>query len=79
MTPAQLRMARNALKLGVRELAQIANVTTATITRYENERGGLNMVTQEKLVSSLEALGINFLKNGDPSVGAGVSLGIGRG
>lgn len=74
MTPAQLRMARNALKLGVRELAEAANVTTATITRFENERGGLNSVTQEKLISALETMGITFLANGQSAVGAGVSL-----
>lgn len=78
MTPAQLRMARNALKLGVRELAEVANVTTATITRFENERGGLNAVTQEKLVGALETMGITFLNHGQSAIGAGVSLRLGR-
>ena len=31
MTPAQIRMARNALRLGVRELAELAKVTPATV------------------------------------------------
>ncbi|WHA40585.1 helix-turn-helix domain-containing protein [Agrobacterium larrymoorei] len=79
MTPAQLRMARNALKLGVRELAEITKVTTATITRFENERGGLNTQTQIKLLDALHDMGITFLKDGEPSVGLGVSLASGRG
>jgi len=64
MTPAQLRMARSALKIGVRDLAAMANVTTATITRYENERGGLNSSTLEKLKTALTEAGVIFLDNG---------------
>ena len=67
MTPAQLRMARSALKIGVRDLAELADVTTATITRYENERGGLNQATESKLRIALEKAGIEFL--GDTGVG----------
>lgn len=79
MIPAQLRMARNALKMGVRELAEIAGVTTATITRFENERGGLNSVTQEKLIGALETMGITFLNHGQSAIGPGVSMRPGRG
>lgn len=79
MIPAQLRMARNALKLGVRELAEIAGVTTATITRFENERGGLNSLTQEKLVGALETMGITFLNHGQSAIGPGVSMRPDRG
>lgn len=68
MTPAQLRMARSALKIGVRELAEMADVTTATITRFENERGGLNSATEKKLEAALTAVGIEFLN------GTGVRL-----
>ena len=68
MTPAQLRMARSALKIGVRDLAKLADVTTATITRFENERGGLNAVTQDKLQAALQAAGIEFYN------GTGVKL-----
>lgn len=67
MTPAQLRMARSALKIGVRDLAELADVTTATITRYENERGGINQATEVKLRSALEKAGIEFL--GETGVG----------
>ena len=72
MTPAQLRMARSALKIGIRELAEMADVTTATITRYENERGGLNAATSHKLKSALESAGVIFIEqNGN---GPGVRL-----
>lgn len=72
MTPAQLRMARAALKIGVRDLADLSEVTTATITRYENERGGLNAATAAKLKASLLEAGIIFIDaNGN---GPGVRL-----
>ncbi|WP_288081784.1 helix-turn-helix transcriptional regulator [Shinella sp.] len=72
MDSSQLRMARAGLKIGVRDLAVMAGVTTATITRFENERGGLNAVTQSKLKAALEAAGIIFIdQNGN---GPGVRL-----
>ena len=72
MDSAQLRMARAALKIGVRDLAKLAGVTTATITRFENERGGLNSVTNAKLQGALESAGIIFIdQNGN---GPGVRL-----
>ncbi|WP_234804051.1 helix-turn-helix domain-containing protein [Ensifer adhaerens] len=72
MDSAQLRMARAALKIGVRELASLAGVTTATITRFENERGGLNQATSAKLKAALEQAGIIFIaQNGN---GPGVRL-----
>lgn len=72
VTPSQVRMARAALKIGVRDLAKMANVTTATITRYENERGGLQADTRDKIQSALESAGVEFVpENGG---GAGVRL-----
>lgn len=72
MDSSQLRMARAGLKIGVRDLAAMAGVTTATITRFENERGGLNAVTQSKLKAALEAAGIIFIdQNGN---GPGIRL-----
>ena len=35
MTPAQCRMARAAIEMGVRELAEAAKVSTNTVTRFE--------------------------------------------
>ena len=74
MSPAQMRMARVALRIGVRELATMAGVTTATITRYENERGGLLAATRDKIQTALETAGVQFLSEGDMAVGPGVSL-----
>lgn len=71
MTPAQLRMARAALKIGVRDLAEMAGVTPNTISRIEN--GGDAMAsTLDKLKKALEAAGVVFIpENGG---GAGVRL-----
>lgn len=68
MTPAQLRMGRSATRLGVRELALLAGVTPATVTRFETERGGINMKTAAALQEALEKLGVVFIaKNGGPA------------
>lgn len=75
MTPAQLRMARNALRLGVRELAALAGVSFTTITRFENERGGLNHSSAEAIQKALALQGIQLLKTGEVAGGPGVSLG----
>lgn len=61
MYPVQLRMARAALQIGVRELAQTADVATATIVRFEKERGGLNTVTMNKLKAALDEAGLMFI------------------
>ena len=61
MTPAQLRMARAALRLGVREVADLAGVAPYTVSRFETEQGGLRLDTAEKLKSALERLGVNFV------------------
>lgn len=72
LTPSQMRMARAALKIGVRDLAEMASVTTATLTRYENERGGMHSDTRDKVKRALESAGVEFIpENGG---GAGVRL-----
>ena len=60
MTPAQLRMARAAVRLGVREVAELAGVAPYTISRFETEQGGLRLDTSEKLKAALVGLGIRF-------------------
>ncbi|WP_261333404.1 XRE family transcriptional regulator [Rhizobium leguminosarum] len=52
----------------------MAGVTTATITRYENERGGLLAATRDKIQITLESAGISFLADGDVAAGPGVSF-----
>ncbi len=74
MTPAQLRMARNALRIGTRELAEKAGVSFTTISRFETEKGGMQHASAEAIRKALEAQGIQFLDNGDVAAGPGVAL-----
>ena len=74
MTPAQVRMARSALRIGVRELAEMADVTPATITRFETEKGGLQHSSAESIRKALEAQGVQFLEGGQVAAGSGVAL-----
>ena len=71
MTPAQCRMARAALSLGAREVADAARVTANTITQIE--RGGvLSEKTVAAVRAALERSGVEFIpENGG---GAGVRL-----
>jgi transcriptional regulator with XRE-family HTH domain len=71
ITGTQCRMARAAVGMGVRELAEKATVSTNTITRFE--RGdSLYSRTTEAIRSALEAAGVEFIpENG---AGAGVRL-----
>lgn len=74
MTPVQVRMARAALRLGVRELAELASVTPATVTRFETEKGGLQHASAEAIRKALEAQGVQFLESGQVAAGPGVAL-----
>jgi transcriptional regulator with XRE-family HTH domain len=65
-------MARAALQLGVRELAELSKTSAMTITRFETGKSGGHADTLRKLQTSLEAAGIEFIaENGG---GAGVRL-----
>lgn len=71
MTPAQCRMARAALELGVRDLAKLADVAPSTVTRLERGNG-LYARTVEAIRAALEGAGVEFIpENGG---GAGVRL-----
>lgn len=71
MTPAQCRMARSGLSLGVRELAEAAQVSTNTITRFEKGEE-LRPRTIDAIRAALEAAGAEFIaENGG---GFGVRL-----
>ncbi|GLS34527.1 hypothetical protein GCM10010869_01150 [Mesorhizobium tianshanense] len=64
-------MARAALQIGVRELADAAKVSTNTITRFEKGEE-LKERTVDALRTALEAAGVEFIpENGG---GAGVRL-----
>ena len=71
MTPVQCRMARAALNLGVIELANLAEVSTNTVTRFERgER--VKLSTIDRMRAALEQAGVEFIpENGG---GAGVRL-----
>lgn len=69
ISPAQLRMARAALDLGVRDVAKLAGVGPNTVSRYENgadARGSTIM----RLQRALEQAGVVFLdeNGGGPGV-----------
>jgi transcriptional regulator with XRE-family HTH domain len=76
MSPEQVKMARAALGLGVRELGEISGVSFTTISRYENGKSGLHMATADALRKALEAQGIQFLESGQVAAGPGVALGV---
>lgn len=64
-------MARVALGLGVRELAEKAGVSTNTIARFERGED-IKASTMEAIRTTLEAAGVQFIaENGG---GAGVRL-----
>jgi transcriptional regulator with XRE-family HTH domain len=62
MKAVQCRMARAALQLGVRELAALAQVSTATITKLERGEALLPR-TAEAVQRALEAQGVQFIDN----------------
>ena len=69
MDAAQCRMARAALQLGVRELAAMARVAPATISRLERGEP-LYPRTLEAIRAALEATGVEFI----PENGGGVGV-----
>ncbi len=60
LTPAQCRMARAGLQLGVRELAEAAKVSTNTITRFEGGQPLLER-TMGTVQRALEIAGAEFI------------------
>ena len=71
MLPIQCRMARTALNLGVKELAELANVSTNTVSRLEAGEE-LKPRTVAAIRHALESAGVEFIaENGG---GAGVRL-----
>jgi transcriptional regulator with XRE-family HTH domain len=60
-------MARAALKLEVRQLADAANVSTSTIVRFERGEA-LLLRTVDAIHAALEAAGVEFTNGGQPGV-----------
>lgn len=73
ITPLQLRLARTALRLGIRELAEAAGVSPTTVTRFESGRGGVHSGTLASLEAALEKQGIVFVA-ADETGGATIRL-----
>lgn len=76
MKPEQVKMARVALGLGVRELGELAGVSFTTISRFETGKSGLQLSTAEAIRRALEAQGVQFLEGGQVAAGPGVALGV---
>lgn len=74
MTPEQVKMARAALGLGVRELGELAGVSFTTISRFETGKSGLQLSTAQTIRNALEAQGVQFLESGQVATGPGVAL-----
>ncbi|NBC31071.1 MAG: helix-turn-helix domain-containing protein [Alphaproteobacteria bacterium] len=71
MKPIQCRMARTALGWGVRDLAEAAEVSPNTVTRFERGET-LHKRTITALRTALETAGVDFI---DPNGGGpGVRL-----
>jgi transcriptional regulator with XRE-family HTH domain len=73
MTSLQLKLARTALGLGVRELAAAAGVSPTTVTRFESGKGGIQSGNLEKLQKVLEDGGVTFL-GAEGGVGPGIRV-----
>ncbi|MGC0052205.1 helix-turn-helix domain-containing protein [Brucella pituitosa] len=64
MTPLQLRLARTALKMGVRDLAAETGITANTISRIENGNDA-KQSTVDQLRRVLESHGIEFINTAE--------------
>lgn len=73
INPAQIRMARAALGISVRVLAERAKVADSTIHRFEANKGGMQANTLDRLQVALEEQGVIFVA-ADAAGGPGVRL-----
>lgn len=69
LVPTQVKMARAALGLGVRDLAKLAGVSPNTVTRFEGG-GGVHTSNLQKIQAALETAGVAFIpeNGGGPGV-----------
>jgi transcriptional regulator with XRE-family HTH domain len=68
ITGDQIRMARAALRLGIRDLAKLAKVAPMTVSRLETGRSGGHADTVRKIEQALEKAGIEFINGDFPGV-----------
>lgn len=73
ITSLQMKLARTALGLGVRELAAAAEVAPSTVQRFESGKGDMHSKTLDKVQRVLEAGGIIFIP-ADAHGGPGIRL-----
>lgn len=73
ISSAQIRMARAALGITVRVLADRAKVADSTIHRFESNKGGMQASTLDRLQVALEEHGVVFIA-ADAAGGPGVRL-----
>ena len=68
ITPDQSRMARAAVRLGIRELAASAKLSTNTVIRFEGG-GPVQQETLEKIRKTLEKAGAELIDANGGGVG----------
>ncbi len=73
LAPPQVRMARAALGISVRQLAERSRVAESTILRFETGRGGILATNLDKVQTTLEEGGVVFI-SADGGGGPGVRL-----
>jgi transcriptional regulator with XRE-family HTH domain len=61
-------MARAAVGIGIRELAEKAALSPATISRYESGRGGAYATSLDKIKAVFEEMGLVFIANGQVAI-----------
>jgi len=76
ITGAQIRAARGLLNLTAEALADETKLSLKTIRRAEQEHGQvqINAANAERIVSVLEACGVNFIPLGEGGVGVRLRL-----
>jgi transcriptional regulator with XRE-family HTH domain len=67
MLASQCKLARAALRLGVRELAELADLSPDTVTRFEAGEA-LKPRTVGAIQQALEAAGVEFIGGSRPGV-----------
>ncbi|QBX36773.1 XRE family transcriptional regulator [Brevundimonas sp. S30B] len=73
LEPSQVRMARAALKISVRELSSLSGVADSTILRFEAGKGAILTSNMRRMQDALENAGVVFLPP-DSQCGPGVRL-----
>ncbi|MDF2366313.1 helix-turn-helix transcriptional regulator [Sneathiella sp.] len=73
ITPVQLRMARAALKMTVRELGELSGIAPNTVTRIENGRTKAQAGSMQAFAKVFRERGLLFVA-GDDLAGPGVRL-----